>query len=80
MNLKKKKATATNARLLDEPSEGELSKSTLQASCATQNTVDFKQLLEDHRARTEMNLPFTAHHVEDAVFVGNRHLISLEFI
>lgn len=42
--------------------------------------INFKKLLEEHKKRTENNMPFTLQQVEDIIFVSDRKLISLEYI
>ena len=43
-------------------------------------SIDFKDMLINHKQRTEKSLPFTLHNVEDVIFIDGRHLISLEYI
>ena len=42
--------------------------------------IDFEELKKEYTSMTEYSLPFTSQHVEDVVFVGNRRMITLEYI
>jgi len=44
------------------------------------NEIDFKEMLIQHKNRTEKNMPFTLQVVEDVIYTDDRHLIALEYI
>lgn len=44
------------------------------------NAIDFHELLQEHKDRTERSLPFTLQQVEDVVFVDHNYIVALEYI
>ena len=42
--------------------------------------INFKDILNNYRRRTEESLPYTMMQVEDTMFVDDHTMISLEFI
>ena len=42
-------------------------------------SIDFKSQLDALKQRTEFNLPFTLSQVEDAMFLDQYHVVTLEF-
>ena len=42
--------------------------------------IDFDQLRKQYSNMTEFNLPFTAQHIEDVIFVQKKEIITLESI
>ena len=46
----------------------------------TSQKLDFKNMLQDHKDRTEKSLPYTLISVEDVMFIDERYLVSLECI
>lgn len=52
----------------------------LQLQEKNANSINFRELLEKHKERTERDLPFTLYQVEDAIFVGDQIIVALEYI
>ena len=42
--------------------------------------IQFKQLLDEHRERTEFNMPHTIKQIEDVMFLNEDRVIALEYI
>ena len=42
--------------------------------------VDFDALLKKQQEFTEAAIPFTNHHIEDAIFIDDFHVVALEYI
>jgi hypothetical protein len=45
----------------------------------TNKSIDFKSQLEGLKKRTEFDLPYTLTQVEDAMFLDQYHVLTLEF-
>ena len=42
--------------------------------------INFKEMLQEYRNRTEFSVPYTIMQVEDVIFVNEKKLIALEYI
>ena len=48
-------------------------------SSEREEMVDFKEMLQEYRDRTEFNVPYTISQCEDGIFVGEHRLITLDY-
>ena len=72
----KKIGAMSRSQLSDHDSKLTASEKVANVKC----DINFKKLLDEHRNRTQKTFPFTLQQVEDAIFVDENHIISLEYI
>jgi hypothetical protein len=44
-----------------------------------EKVIDFQQILDDQKAMTEVQVPFTNFQIADAIFVDQHHILALEY-
>ena len=45
-----------------------------------QKCINFKQMLQEYRDRSEYNMPYTIMQVEDVMFVDDNTIVALEYV